>query len=86
MLTLFNVTKNYGKFITLTNDVPTAIYRTLECKVFETENLCRTSAPYLALTERQENGKTKSDRDYSGIAWNAPNLEDVFYAYRDEVV
>jgi ABC-type multidrug transport system ATPase subunit len=74
----------------LTNDTPAAISGSLAGKVYETDNPSSVSAPYLALTERQDGGQTITrfacDADCGGIAARvAPNLEDVFlYVYRDE--
>ncbi|MDR0840382.1 MAG: ABC transporter ATP-binding protein [Christensenellaceae bacterium] len=76
----------------LTNDAPTAICGTLAGKVYETDDISAITAPYLALTEHQDGGRTitrfASERDCSNVAVSAaPNLEDVFlYVYRDEAV
>jgi ABC-type multidrug transport system ATPase subunit len=76
----------------LTNDSPAAICGTLTDKVYETDNLPAISAPYLALTEHQDAGRTITrfacEHDCAAAAQSvAPNLEDVFlYIYRDEAV
>jgi ABC-type multidrug transport system ATPase subunit len=73
----------------LTNDTPTAICGALAGKVYETDTMSSVSVPYLALTERQDGGKTITrfacDADCGSVAARvAPNLEDVFlYVYRD---
>jgi ABC-type multidrug transport system ATPase subunit len=72
------------------SEAPAAICASLDGKVYETDNISAIAAPYLSLTERQENGKTitrfASENDCEAIARSvAPNLEDVFlYIYRDE--
>lgn len=74
------------------NDTPADICSTLNGKVYETDDIGAIKAPYLALTEHQDSGKTVTrfacDIDCAGVARNvSPNLEDVFlYIYRDEVV
>jgi ABC-type multidrug transport system ATPase subunit len=76
----------------LANDEPAALCATLTGKVYETDNINTINRPYLALTERQDNGKTitrfATEIDCGNNARNvSPNLEDVFlYIYRDEVV
>ncbi|WP_307719889.1 ABC transporter ATP-binding protein [Paenibacillus sp. 598K] len=81
--------KNHRLFA---NDTPSSICGTLAGKVYETNNIAGVKAPYLALTEHQEDGKTvtrfASESDCSSIARQvSPNLEDVFlYIYRDEEV
>ncbi|MDR3310876.1 MAG: ABC transporter ATP-binding protein [Oscillospiraceae bacterium] len=75
----------------MTNDTPAAICDSLAGKVYETDNLAAITAPYLALTERQDGGRTITrfacESDCSAVAAAAaPNLEDVFlYVYRDAV-
>ncbi|MCL2527693.1 MAG: ABC transporter ATP-binding protein [Defluviitaleaceae bacterium] len=74
------------------NAAPGRICNVLAGKIYETDNISAIKAPYLHLTERQDNGKTltrfvcEADcRAYAYIA--APNLEDVFlYIYRDDAV
>jgi ABC-type multidrug transport system ATPase subunit len=74
------------------NETPAAICASLDGKVYETDTVSAVEAPYLSLTERQENGKTvtrfASESDCGGLARSvAPNLEDVFlYIYRDEAM
>ena len=72
------------------NDEPLALCAALAGKVYETDDIAAVNRPYLALTERQENGRTVTrlacETDCGGFAQKAaPNLEDVFlYIYRDE--
>jgi ABC-type multidrug transport system ATPase subunit len=72
------------------NEAPAAICASLDGKVYETDNISAVEAPYLPLTERQENGKTvtrfASEHNCEALARSvSPNLEDVFlYIYRDE--
>jgi ABC-type multidrug transport system ATPase subunit len=80
--------KNHKLFA---NDDPSALCAMLNGKVYETDDINAIHPPYLALTERQENGKTitrfASENDCGGIKTVSPNLEDVFlYIYRDEAV
>ncbi|GHU87401.1 ABC transporter ATP-binding protein [Clostridia bacterium] len=76
----------------LTNDAPASVCGTLAGKVYETDDIAAIAAPYLALTEHQDGGRTitrfASERNCSDVAKSAaPNLEDVFlYVYRDEAV
>ena len=70
------------------NDAPAAICQTLASKVYETDSAIPAGS--LALTERQEGGRTvtrfANEADCSGTAQRVePNLEDVFlYVFRDE--
>ncbi|MCL2137312.1 MAG: ABC transporter ATP-binding protein [Coriobacteriia bacterium] len=70
------------------NDAPAAISQTLSGKVYETDGAIPAAS--LALTERQEGGRTvtrfANEGDCSDAAQRAePNLEDVFlYVFRDE--
>ena len=72
----------------LTNDAPASICQTLTGKVYETDGTIPSGS--LALTERQEAGRTITrfacETDCSGAARRIePNLEDVFlYIFRDE--
>jgi ABC-type multidrug transport system ATPase subunit len=74
------------------NDEPAALCATLTGKIYETDDISAVTAPYLALTERQDGGKTvtrfASDADCSAFGKRvSPNLEDVFlYVYRDDVI
>jgi ABC-type multidrug transport system ATPase subunit len=74
------------------NDAPAALCAALNGKIYETNDLHAARAPYLSLTERQENGETvtrfASEEDCGAFARRvSPNLEDVFlYLYRDEAV
>ncbi|QIB68554.1 ABC transporter ATP-binding protein [Aminipila butyrica] len=74
------------------NDTPAAICSALQGKVYETVHMDAVKAPYLVLTEHQEEGRTVTrfacDRDCREVAHQVPvNLEDVFlYIYRDEAV
>jgi len=72
------------------NDDPAALCASLNGKIYETDIAIPNGC--LALTERQENGKTitrfASETDCGDAAQSvSPNLEDVFlYVYRDEAV
>ena len=74
------------------NDEPIALCAALTGKIYETGDITAISHSYLALTERQENGKTvtrfASEEDCGNTARVvSPNLEDLFlYVYRDEAV
>lgn len=71
------------------NDAPASICDSLAGKVYETDNIARIDTPYLALTERQENGRTitrfAGESSCGDVAYSVnPNLEDVFlYVYQD---
>ena len=81
--------KNHKLFA---NEEPVALCAALTGKIYETDDIAAISHSYLALTERQENGKTvtrfASEEDCGNIARSvSPNLEDLFlYVYRDEAV
>jgi ABC-type multidrug transport system ATPase subunit len=81
--------KNHSLFA---NDTPTSICGMLMNKVYETDDITGVKSSYLALTERQENGKTvtrfTSESHCGDVARSvSPNLEDVFlYIYRDEAM
>ena len=70
------------------NDDPAALCRTLSGKIYETDSAIPDGC--LALTERQESGKTitrfASENDCGDAAHKvAPNLEDLFlFVFRDE--
>ncbi|RKN80611.1 ABC transporter ATP-binding protein [Paenibacillus ginsengarvi] len=74
------------------SDSPASICRTLQGKIYETDDISSITSPYLPLTERQEGGKTvmrfASEHDCTHMARSvSPNLEDVFlYIYRDDAV
>ena len=73
------------------NDDPAVLCATLDGKVYETDDITAINTPYLALTERQENGKTitrfASEAVCDTVRKVSPNLEDLFlYVYRDEAV
>ena len=67
-----------------------ATFKALAGKVYETDDIAAIDCTYLALTERQDSGKTvtrfASEHNCGSVAQSvSPNLEDVFlYIYRDE--
>jgi ABC-type multidrug transport system ATPase subunit len=76
--------KNHKLFA---NDAPADICRTMQGKVFETDDIGAVRVPHLLLTERQESGVTvvrfACEHD-CGARAVAPSLEDVFlYVYQD---
>lgn len=76
----------------IANNSPASICKTLEGKVYETDDISRVKVPYLALAEYQENGNTvirfASEFDCKNAAQSvSPNLEDVFlYLYQDDAI
>jgi ABC-type multidrug transport system ATPase subunit len=75
----------------LANETPAAICEKLNGKVYETDDIAAVKSSYLALTERQDGGKTVTRFASEHNCWEvarsvSPNLEDVFlYIYRNEV-
>ena len=73
-------------------DTPAGICARLSGKVYETDDIAAVKAPHLALTERQDCGKTVTRfvcyGDCEGFARRAvPNIEDAFLCiYRDEAL
>ncbi|MCL2019200.1 MAG: ABC transporter ATP-binding protein [Oscillospiraceae bacterium] len=72
----------------LANDTPAALCATLDGKVYETDGVTAMPKGSLALTERQDGGKTivrfASEEVVNSAQPVSPNLEDVFlYIYRE---